>query len=95
MMRNQHDYFDRVIKVLKELKKDHPLAEISTHFILATDSDKYPITDKELYNALMKHKAELDMNTLPDSELEKVIEETDDLFTEVEPEDIEDLEDEY
>lgn len=87
-MKNQ-SYFQKVLEILKDLKKDHPNCEISTHFILATDSESYPISDKELYQALVKHKSELDMNTLSDEDMQKVIEETDDLFTEVDPDDLE------
>ena len=91
MMKNQPDYFDKIIKVLKDLKKDHPNCEFSTHYILATGSDGWPITDGELYRSFIKYKSELDMNTLSDEDMEKVIKETDDLFREVDLED-EDLE---
>lgn len=84
-MKNQTDYFDKVLKILKELKKDHPDVEISKHYALATDSG-CSLSDKELFTALQKHKSELDMNTLSDKEMEKVIEETDELFQEVEEE---------
>jgi len=92
MMKNQVDYFEKIIKILKELKKDYPDVDISRHYSLATDCATFTFTDKELFHALQKHKGELDMNTLSDKDMEKVIEETDDLFTEVEVDD-EDQED--
>jgi hypothetical protein len=64
--------------------------DISKHYSLATDCGSFSLSDKELFVALQKHKNELDMNTLSDKDLEKVIDETDELFTEVEPDDVED-----
>lgn len=86
-MRNQVDYFDKVMKLIKDLKKDYPHVEISKHYSLATDCGSFSMSDKELFLALQKHKTELDMNTLSDNDLEKVIAETDDLFKEVETDD--------
>jgi pantothenate kinase len=81
-MRNQIDYFDRVIKVLKELKKDHPDVEVSKHYILATDGSSFSLSDRELYHAFKKHQNELEINTLSTQEMEKVIAETEVLFSE-------------
>ena len=75
-----------MIKVLRELKKDHPHVEISKHCALATDSN-FDFTDRELFLALQKHKNELEMNTLSDKDLQRVIDETDELFKEIEEED--------
>jgi hypothetical protein len=90
-MKNQVDYFERVIKIFKELKEDHPDVDITKHLMLATDAN-INFSDKELYHALQRHKNELDMNTLSDRDLEKVISETEELFqeTEVEDEEIDD-----
>lgn len=76
------DYFDKVLKTFRDLKKDHPDIELSKHYMLATDNNSYPMTDKELYDALIKHQSELEINTLSDKDLLKVIDETDELFTE-------------
>ena len=83
-MKNQVDFFEKVVKVLRELKTDYPHIEISKHYILATDSANFSLSDKELYQALIKHKSELDMNTVSDREMEKVINDTGDLFSDVE-----------
>jgi hypothetical protein len=85
-MKSQIDYFEKILKILKDLKKDHPDVEISKHYSLATDCNSFSLSDKELYLALQKHKSELDMNTLSDKDLEKVINETDELFKEIETE---------
>jgi hypothetical protein len=95
-MKNQVDYFEKIIKILKDLKKDYPDVEVSKHYSLATDCSNFNLSDKELFHALQKHKSELDMNTLSDKDLDKVIAETDELFKEVESEDEEDpWKDEY
>lgn len=80
-MKNQVDYFEKVIKIMRELKKDHLDVDISKHYSLATDCS-FSLSDKELFKALQKHKSELDMNTLSDKDMEKVINETNELFTE-------------
>lgn len=80
-MKNQADYFDRVIKILKELKEDHPDVEISKHLMLCTDASMN-LSDKELFQSLQRHQSELEMNTLNDKDLQKVIDQTEDLFQE-------------
>jgi DNA-binding SARP family transcriptional activator len=98
-MKNQIDYFDKVIRIIKELKKDHPDVDISKHYMLATsESNGSFMTDKELYHSLQKHKTELDINTLSDKDLEKIISDTDVLFQEKDyafPDDEEIEEEEY
>lgn len=82
-MKGQVDYFEKCIKILKELKKDHPDVDISKHYSLATDGEAFNLTDKELFLALQRHQSELDMNTLSDRDLQKVIDDTESLFEEV------------
>jgi len=95
MKNSKVDYFEKCIKILKELKREHPDVEISKHYSLATDCGSFSLSDKELYYVLHKHKNELDMNTLPDGDLEKVIKDTEELFTEVESDDLDEEEEEY
>jgi hypothetical protein len=83
------------MRVLRELKREHPDLEISKHYLLATDNNSFTLTDKELYYALNKYKTELDMNTLSTQDMEKVISDTEDLFKEVEPEDFDDEDSNY
>jgi hypothetical protein len=80
-MKTKVDYFEKVIKVLKELKEDHPDVEITKHLMLATDSS-LNLSDKELFQLLQRHQGELDMNTLSDKDLQRVIEDTEELFQE-------------
>lgn len=85
-MTDKTNYFEKVIKLLKELNKDNPDVEVSKHISLATSeySSIFSLSDKELFRALQKHKSELDMNTLSTKELERIIE--DDIFNEDEDE---------
>lgn len=85
-MKNQVNYFEKVMMILRQLKEDHPDIDISKHYSLATDCGSFNLSDRELFLALQKHKNELDINTLSDRDLERVIEETDELFKEVEEE---------
>lgn len=83
-MKNQVDYFKKCIKILEELKQDHPDIEISKHYLLATDGANF-LSDKELYEALQKHRGELDMNSsFSHGDLSKIEQETEELFSEVE-----------
>lgn len=91
-MRNQVDYFEKVLRILKDLKEEHPDLEMSKHYSLATDCVNFSMTDKELYYAFKKYQDELAMNTLSDRDLEKVITDTDELFKEVNSDDIDDFE---
>jgi len=85
-MKHQVDYFEKCIKILKELKNDYPDMDISQHYSLATDCGNF-FSDKELFLALQRHRGELDMNTLSNDDADKVIAETDELFREVDSED--------
>lgn len=86
-MKNQVDYFERCIRILKELKEDHPDIELSKHYYLAVDGQWYAMSDKDLYEALQTYKSELDMNTLSDKDLQRVIEDTEELFQEIDLDD--------
>lgn len=83
-MKNQNHYFDKIIKVLKELKKDNPDVELSKHLSLATSEydSIFSLSDKELFTVLQKHQSELSMNTLSTKDLEKIISDTENFFKE-------------
>jgi len=93
-MKNQTDYFDKIIKVLKDLKKDHPNVEVSRHYLLATDNNTFPLSDKDLYDYLIKYRSELYMNTISDEEILDLINNPEKLYTEDDWND-EDLDEEY
>lgn len=82
--KNQKDYLARIINILVDLKESNPDIEITKHLILATsDFNNFEMSDKELYESLVKHKTEMDINTLSQKDLEKVLEDTDEIFSEV------------
>lgn len=79
--------YNACIKVLKELHTEHPNYTLSMHIgtALADYRDIWGISDKEMLFALDKYKAELDSNIVPETEVERIIEEgknLDKLFTE-------------
>lgn len=94
MTKNQVGYFEKIIKTLRELKEDYPQVEVSKHYSLATSEHGGFPSDKDLYLALKNYQAEMSINTVSDKDLDKVIEDTDDLFSEIEPDDQE-LEEPY
>lgn len=73
-------YFEKIIKILKALKEDHPDIEVSQHYALATNDHGDFLTDKELYDCLVQHKTALDINTLSIKDISLVIEEGNQLF---------------
>ena len=80
-MKNKVDYFEKVIKVLKDLKKDYPDVDTSKHINLATEEyNGCFLSDKELYTALKKYESELAMNTVSDKDLVQVLWDTDEIF---------------
>lgn len=79
-MKSQVDYFDRIIKIFKSLKKDHPDVELSKHYSLATCDHGDFLSDKELFQCLQEHKTALDVNTLTIKDINKVIEDGEKLF---------------
>lgn len=79
-MSTRKDYFDKIVKLLKELKADNQDVELTKHLALATSEHDslFDLSDKELYTALRKHKNEMEMNTLTIKDLEMII--SDDVF---------------
>jgi hypothetical protein len=94
MMRKISDY-NRVIKLLQELHSDYPDYTIAQHLATALSDygDFWGLTDKEVLFALEKYKSELalDIQQLaPDTYVQKIVEDANNLFGEVDEE-----EDEY
>jgi hypothetical protein len=67
----------QILLRLKDLKLDFPKQSICHHLSLATADygDIFKMDDEELLAALTKYKEELEINTVPDNELERIIEE--------------------
>ena len=71
-------YYHKIIKLLAELKRDHPSLSLGKH--LATSFDgletKYlwGLTDKNLYHTLQKYEISIDMDVPHDeSEIDKIL----------------------
>ena len=75
--------YNQCIKLLHELHKEYPSIELSVHIdtALAEYDGIWGISDKELLFALEKYKSEMEFNTVPEKEIEKIIEEGKNLET--------------
>ena len=82
---NQINYFEKIVKILKELKKDYPTSTLGKHIALAMYDyqDVFSVTDREFSFALEKYQAELEINTVSDKEIEDIERTTEELFKEV------------
>ena len=67
----------RILLILKDLHIAFPNLTIGHHLSLATADagDLFKLEDTELLECLEKYKEQLEFNTVPDSELDKIIEE--------------------
>ena len=77
MSRVKPNTHTRILLRLKDLKLDFPDQSICHHLSLATADygDIFKMDDDDLLAALDKYKMELEINTVPDNELERIIEE--------------------
>lgn len=68
------NYYNTIVKTLQEIKKDYPNLSLGQH--IATCTQDYPnlyfLSDKEFLFTLEKYKAELDLNTVPEFDVNKV-----------------------
>lgn len=76
-------YFNQCIKLLQEIHKDYPSHDLSSHIAtaLADYRDIWGIPDKEFLFALEKYKSELEFNTVPEKELDRIIKDGENLDT--------------
>ena len=81
-MRNSSTH-TKILLRLKDLHIAFPKLSICHHLSLATTDfgDIFRMEDTELLESLDKYKAELEMNTVPDTELDRIIEEGKNLDT--------------
>jgi hypothetical protein len=91
-MSRKPNHFNQVLAKLQDLHKKFPQQGIARHFSLALSDygDFWGVSDKELLFALEKYEAELEMDFVPDKDLEKIIKEGENLqslFNENEEED--------
>lgn len=75
------NYYNQAITVLQELHKSYPTYCIGRHIstALADYGDVWGLTDKEVLFALKKYQSELDLNVVPEEDIDKVVREGMDL----------------
>ena len=75
------NHYNQVINVLQELHKSYPTYCIGRHIstAVADYGDVWGLTDKEFLFALQKYQSELDINTLPEEDIDKIVREGMDL----------------
>ena len=82
-MTKKPKHYNQVLKVLQELQQGYPTYNIGRHIstALADYGDFWGITDRELFFALSKYKAQLDMDVphTDDEEVDEIIQEAMDL----------------
>lgn len=69
------NHHGEIIKCLQELHRSYPSQNLGRHLSMALSDygDSWAMSDKELLFAIQKYAAELDMNTVDDSEIQKII----------------------
>ncbi len=72
---SKSNYHADILKVFKELHTQYPSQNIGRHISMAFADygDIWGISDKEFLFGLEKYKSELDMNTVPDSDIQKIL----------------------
>ena len=77
-MNKKPNYYNQIIRVLEDLREEHPTYNIGKHLSTALDgSDLWGMTDKAIYTALKKYAIELDSDLHDDNDddLEEIIKE--------------------
>ena len=74
-MNKKPNYYNQIIRVLEDLREEHPTYNIGKHLSTALDgSDLWGMSDKEIYTALKKYAIELDSDLHEDTDdLEEII----------------------
>jgi hypothetical protein len=69
------DYYKRALRLLQELKTEHPNYTIGQHIATALDdyTDIWSLTDKEFCFALEKYKAGLDIDIATDDDVQRIV----------------------
>lgn len=75
MGKKQRDAYSQVINILQRLKISYPVYSLGQHLSTALSDygDLWGITDKEIVFALEKYEMELEMNIVPQADVDKII----------------------
>lgn len=73
--------YNQAVQILHDLKKEYPAYTLGQHISTALGDygDIWGITDKEFVFALEKYRAEMEMNIVSDSEVDKIIKDAENL----------------
>lgn len=75
--------YNQAVQILHDLKKEYPSNTLGQHISTALGDygDIWGITDKEFVFALEKYKAEMELNIISDSEVDKIVKDAENLDT--------------
>lgn len=73
--------YNQAVQILHDLKREYPNNTLGQHIATALGDygDIWGLTDKEFLFALEKYKAEMEMNIVSDSEVDKIVKDAEDL----------------
>lgn len=91
-MSRKPNHYNQIISKLQDLHKKYPTSNMGKHIstALADYGDIWGLSDKEFLFALEKYEAELEMDFVPDKDIDQIIKEgenLEDLFKSEEEED--------
>lgn len=71
------NYYNKVLSVLQDLKKDYPNQTLGQHLgtALSDYSDLWPLSDSEIFHALEKYQFEQDNNMATDEDVKRILQE--------------------
>lgn len=75
MSAKKNTEYHQITKVLEKLKEDYPTHNLGRHIsmALAEYGDVWSLSDKEFLFAFEKYASELEINTVPDKDIEDLV----------------------
>ncbi len=69
------NFYNQILTIFTELHKSYPTYNLGRHLSTALSDygDLWAVSDKEILYALEKYQAELDMNVVPEEDVEKIL----------------------
>jgi len=76
-MKGKPNYYTEILVILKDLHLDYPSCPMSKHIATAFSEygEIWGLSNKDLLDALRKYKNQLDLDTVPEKSIDKIIEE--------------------
>lgn len=76
-MKKHKSTYEEALSILHNLKEEYPGTLLSQHLSIALSDygNFWGISDKELLFALTKYQSEMEINMVPEREVEKIVEE--------------------